>query len=124
MKKGIIFLFSIIIAALWSCETTTYDDLIEEEEVVMEPGIVTNYVENIKPIVDSRCVVCHTPGGAASFAPLTNYQQVSSRISAILDRIQRPSSDPMAMPPGGPQLPQNTINLFLSWQEDGLPENP
>lgn len=120
-KKYLISLFALLLITT-ACDTNTLDDLIDPVPEP-EPEEVISYNQDIKPIVDNRCIVCHAPGGVASFAPLTNYQEVSARIEAVLGRIQLPSSDPRAMPPGGPQLPQNQINLFLAWRDEGLIES-
>ena len=34
------------------------------------------YLANVKPILEKRCVSCHTAGGIAFFSPLTSYSEV------------------------------------------------
>ncbi|MCA8926326.1 MAG: Ig-like domain-containing protein [Planctomycetes bacterium] len=39
------------------------------------------YVDDVKPILTAKCIVCHAPGGVFAVRPLTNYQEVTSQIS-------------------------------------------
>ena len=67
------------------------------------------YDFDIKPIIDSKCVDCHGPGGNASGIPLTTYSEVMSKETSLLDRISRPSGSQGAMPPNG-QLQKCSID--------------
>ncbi|RNA63463.1 hypothetical protein D1631_16820 [Chryseobacterium nematophagum] len=119
MKKLAFIFLSIVLVIVVACDSRTYDEASDNTPITVE---VVRYQQEIKPIVDANCVVCHSPGGAASFQPLTNYEQVRNNISNILNRIQRPNGDGLKMPQGG-SLSANQINLFLKWQADGLVEN-
>jgi hypothetical protein len=101
-----------------ACESRTYEEISDNTPI---PEVVT-YTKDVKPIVDNNCIVCHSPGGAASFQPWTSYDQVKGHIDDILDRIQRPAGDPLKMPKGG-ALSQPQINIFIKWKADGLNEN-
>lgn len=116
MKK-IISIFSVIFL-LTACESRTY------EEISAEPPIAETitYTQDVKPIVDANCIVCHSAGGAASFQPWTNYTQVKNNIDNILNRIQRPAGDPQKMPQGG-SLSPSQIEVFIQWKNNGLLEN-
>ncbi len=46
-----------------------------------KPTTVT-YFQNIKPILDAKCVTCHTTGGIAPF-PLDNYASAAERAAAV-----------------------------------------
>ncbi|WBV61847.1 hypothetical protein PFY12_06910 [Chryseobacterium camelliae] len=116
MKK-IIYLFSSAVA-LVACESRTYEEISAPAPI---PEKVT-YAKDVKPLVDANCIVCHSPGGAASFQPWTSYTQVKTHIDNILDRIQRPVGDPQKMPQGG-ALSSSQINIFIKWKADGLVEN-
>lgn len=112
-----------------SCAYDSEDDLIaldgnEEEEVIGDPveaGIT--YENTIKAIVGSNCISCHSspPRNGAPFA-LVNFSQVSGRANGVLNAISRQSGSPGAMPPAG-RLPQNSINQFQEWLDNGTPEN-
>ena len=109
-----------VVAALYSCESNTYDDLQEEQIIV---GTVT-YDTHIKSIIDNNCISCHAPGGASSFRPLTNYMQVKDAVqnTNLLERIQKQNGEPDLMPQTG-RMPMSNIDLILEWAANGLPEN-
>ncbi|MBB6372163.1 hypothetical protein [Chryseobacterium shigense] len=116
MKKIICILTGFVL--LISCESRTYEEISDHTPITEQ----VKYTKDIKPIIDANCIVCHSPGGAASFQPWTNYNQVKNNIDNILDRIQRANGDPEKMPQGG-ALSQAQINTFLKWKADGLAEN-
>lgn len=101
--------------SLLGCDTRTYEDLTGKIEI---PETV-KYTQDVKPVVERNCTVCHSPGGASSFFPLTDYTLVKNAIDRILDRVQRPSGDPQKMPQGG-NLSQTDIDILKKWKADGL----
>ena len=105
---------------LSSCDSSTYESL-EEPEIIV--GKAT-YQANVKSIIDSNCVSCHSAGGTASFRPLTAYSEVRNAVlnTNLLDRIQRQNGEPGQMPQTG-RMPQDKINTILQWNTDGLLEN-
>ena len=129
MKELKILILSGCLLLLQSCAYDSEDDLIVidgdgGEEVIddaVEAGIT--YENTIKAIVDSGCISCHSspPRNGAPFA-LVNFSQVSGRANGILNAISRQSGSPGAMPPAG-RLPQNSINQFEEWLDEGTPEN-
>ncbi|TXF77334.1 c-type cytochrome [Chryseobacterium sp.] len=98
-----------------SCETRTYEEISESTPL---PAMVT-FTQDIKPIIDNNCVVCHSPNGASAFFPLTDYTLIKNAIDDILDRIQRPAGDPLKMPQGGSLSPAQ-IEIIKKWKTDGL----
>lgn len=117
MKK---YLLLLLVTALGSCESVTYEELTENEVIT---GMVT-YNSHIKPIIEANCLACHSPGGVSSFRPLGTYTQLKEAVltTNLLDRIQRQNGEPGQMPQTG-RMPQANINLILQWSEDGLLEN-
>lgn len=116
MKKYI-YLSSIILS-LYSCESTTYEELQEPAVIV---GEVT-YTANVKAIIDGNCIACHSSGSGNR--PLQTYTQVKDAVlnTDLLDRIQRQNGTPGQMPQSG-RMPQDKINTILQWNTDGLLEN-
>jgi mono/diheme cytochrome c family protein len=116
MKKYIYL--SGIILSLYSCESTTYEDL-EEPDVIV--GEVT-YTANVKPIIDANCIACHSTDSGNR--PLQTYTQVKDAVlnTNLLDRIQRQNGTQGQMPQGG-RMPQDKINTILQWNTYGLLEN-
>lgn len=117
MKKLVIS--TIAILGLWSCESSTFEEISEETPVIE----TVTYSEHIKPIIDGNCIECHSPGGVSYFRPLTNYDQVKEAVleTNLLDRIQRQNGEEGQMPQTG-RMPQNLIDLILQWNEQGLIE--
>ena len=117
--RNSILLFAVVIG-LYSCESTTYDEL--QEEIPVE-GEIT-YDAQIKTIIDNNCIVCHSSGGAASFRPLTTYMEVKDAVdnTNLLQRIIRQNGESGLMPQTG-RMPMNKIDLILEWAANGAPEN-
>ena len=116
MKKIVYIIASA--ALLLSCESRTYGEISDNPPITE----IVRYNTDIRPIIESRCMGCHSPGGPGAFQPFTNYNQVRTHIDNIIDRIQRPNGDPLRMPPSG-SLSQSQISLFTQWKADGLIEN-
>jgi hypothetical protein len=60
------------------------------------PDQTLTYASGVAPILDTSCSPCHAPGGVESTVPLTNYTQVSNRLTSIAGQLQTCS-----MPPAG-----------------------
>lgn len=120
MKARIYFGIVLLVTALYSCDSHTYEEI--EEEVIIE-GDVT-YDANVKSIIDANCVNCHSDGNVAGFRPLTNYNEVKDAVETtdLLSRIQKQNSEPGVMPQQG-RMAQSKIDVILQWNEDGLLEN-
>jgi len=108
-----------------SCVNNTEDDLepivptaVQEEEKVVYDDVVF--------VFDNICTACHSnpPQNGAPMS-LASYLAVKDAVLSrgLLDRISREEGSDGAMPLGGPRLPQQTIDLLVQWNEDGLLEN-
>jgi len=119
MKKYLL-IASLILLSLSSCDSSTYESLEESQIIVGE----ATYETNVKSIINSNCVSCHSVGGTASFRPLTTYSEVKNAVlnTNLLDRIQRQNGEPGQMPQTG-RMSQDKINTILQWNADGLLEN-
>lgn len=116
MKK-LIHLLSVLTVFV-SCESRTYEEISDKTPVPEQ----VRYTVDVKPIIETNCIGCHSPGGPAASKPLTSYDLVKGNIDNIIDRIQRPLGTAGRMPPGG-SLSQSQINFFIKWKADGLIEN-
>jgi uncharacterized membrane protein len=79
------------------------------------------YTNDIKEIIDDRCVTCHQPGGIAATWPLTTYEEVKAQEAGVVDRINRPFGDGEIMPPGG-NMSNCKIDKINAWYLDGAPQ--
>lgn len=120
MKNYIHFLFLLgTTLCVMSCENDSTNDLIDSTPVNQ-----VNYIDDVKPIIDSSCIVCHQspPVNGAPMSLLT-FDDVKNAIENR-NLIQRIASEDQSflMPLGGPRLPQATIDLIIKWQTDGFLE--
>ncbi|MBW2938117.1 hypothetical protein KXJ69_08360 [Aureisphaera sp. CAU 1614] len=121
MKLKVI-IFSITLLGISSCSTNTLDDVMEP---VQETPELTTF-QDVKSIFENNCLQCHSnPPQNGAPMPLVTFENVRDAVISrgLLDRISRNEGESGLMPLGGPRLPQTTINLIVSWEEDGLLEN-
>lgn len=114
--------FFLVAFYLTSCTNSTLDDI--TSPLIEEPELVT--YQDVNPIVSQNCLACHSnpPQNGAPMS-LDTYAALKDAVlnRGLLDRITRQEGDSQLMPKGGPRLPQFKIDLFFSWNEDGLLEN-
>lgn len=118
--KKILFL-SLATGLFSSCTNDSTSDLINSEPLPEKVSFATN----IKSITDNNCIVCHsaTPISGTDLS-LDTYAKVKDAVlnRNLIGRISMEEGSSILMPQGGPKLPQNTIDLIIKWQEDGLQE--
>ena len=92
--------------------------------VTVNPTVVASkvtYTADIKPLLTTSCAPCHVAGG--NKAKWDNYATTKSKISGIIDRVQRGTTASGFMPQGGSKLSGDNIALLKKWVADGLLEN-
>ena len=118
MKKITYLIFTSLFIV--SCSNNSEDDL----TVPVTLGI-TKYNQNVKIIIDNNCLNCHgtIPSNGAPM-PLVTFSQVKEAVQnrGLLDRISRDQGASGMMPNLGTRLPQNSIDLIIDWNTDGLME--
>ncbi len=87
-----------------------------------------SYHQDIKPIIEARCITCHTEGDIGGFA-LDNIDTVQQLAPLIASEVSTRSMPPW--PAGdGPtyindwSLTEEQIQLFVEWADAGAPEGP
>jgi len=78
--------------------------------------VSVTYTNDIKPLLDLKCVGCHGSSGAAAGVQLQDYTHAKANASLSLAAIKNNS-----MPPGGP-LTQAQKDLFQAWVDAGEPQ--
>lgn len=105
-------------------ELAEIEEMVEQEEGENNGGPIT-YQANVKSIIDSKCLNCHSSPvqNGAPFS-LTTYAQVKLRAEggALFTAISMPSGSAAIMPPSG-RMPQSTIDVIEQWIDGGLLEN-
>ncbi len=112
----------LIIASIFllSCSSESTSDLID-----IPNGENISYTDDIKPIVDASCVGCHSqPPISGTSLALNTYESVKANVEndKIIDRISRNQGEIGMMPQGGTRLPDEIINLFSLWKQQGYQE--
>ena len=112
-------------------QTSVEDPVVIEEPVVVEEPKVS-FKADIQPILAERCALagCHAAPGAAGL-DLTKYDTFKKggntgpgfvagdgKGSTVVKRI-----DGGGMPPGGPPLDGDQIQLFTDWIDEGAENN-
>jgi cytochrome c5 len=86
------------------------------------PNKTTTYDADVKAIIDSQCVRCHTvPAVDGAPFPMRNYTETIVGVNRDLVLFVK-STGANVMPPEG-RLPQATIDIILDWEADGFKEN-
>jgi len=125
MMRNLKILFACFITIMLSiitisCENDSESDLIE----IVDPVQLVTYENTTKAIIDTNCILCHNDP-PINFAPmpLLTFTQVTEAIEnrGLINRISTEDINAV-MPPGGPRLPQSTIDLIIQWNNEGLPE--
>lgn len=71
------------------------------------------------PIINLRCVTCHSPGGQEASRPLQTYAQVYAERSAVLNQVYACN-----MPPTTAAKPtEQERQALLAWLVCGAPQN-
>ena len=81
------------------------------------------YALSIEPIMESKCMGCHSGSSPQGGLSLSNYAEISSEalFGDVLATVQH-ANGVTAMPYNSAQLPQCEIDLIRIWIENGAPE--
>lgn len=109
------------ITFLVSCDSRPIQDI---EGVVVNP----TYTKNIKPIMDAKCVNCHSQSGEGIFPNLDTYQSVVNAQNGVVSSklfcsISSSSCTSPRMPKNDAPLSNNTITTIKNWIDTNYPEN-
>jgi len=122
LKKYTTFLVLIIVInSFISCSSDSTEDL----ETTNIPDDKVTYTNNIKSIIDTNCISCHSsPPVNGAPIPLTTYSKVKegTETGNVINRIERDQGSSGVMPPVGSTLSAAQIQLIKDWQTDGYLE--
>ena len=115
LKSKKVFLLFLLVASLSSCLSN-----IDEEEVTdpgtTDPCATITFSMNVKPIIDSNCISCHSTGGGQS-PNLETYNGVAANSARVKSEVV--SKD---MPIGG-SLTNEEIAAISCWVDAGALNN-
>jgi hypothetical protein len=85
------------------------------------PATVPSYMTDVAPIIQRRCVLCHSSTGVESIRPYETYAEVKKFQIDILTQLH---ACPPRMPPvGAVQLSLDELNTILGWLYCDAPNN-
>ena len=78
-----------------------------------------SYATDVQNLVSTHCSPCHV-GANAKQKKLDSYDAAKTNIDDIIRRIRLNPTDRGFMPFRHPKLPDSTIQVFVTWRNDGL----
>ena len=93
-----------------SCISNVEEQL---EEQLEETKV--SYINNVKPILEARCLSCHGAGGI--FPDISSYEKVNAHAVSVKEEVASGR-----MPKGGP-LTAAQIKSIVDWVDEGSLEN-
>ncbi|HUS07156.1 MAG TPA: c-type cytochrome domain-containing protein, partial [Bryobacteraceae bacterium] len=87
-----------------------------------------DFAGSVAPILEQQCLACHSAAKAAGGLAITGRQALLDRkvltpgkpeASTLYTRAALPSTQPGAMPPGGPRLPDDQLAVLKNWIAQG-----
>jgi uncharacterized membrane protein len=118
MKQVKFILFFLILGLTLSCSSDS-DDVDDDGSNPPANNNVT-YTSDIAPIMTGSCIRCHaTPPVNNASISLTTYTNVRGAVlsNGLIAKVERG-----AMPPTGPDLTQEQVQLIKDWQKGGFKE--
>ena len=89
--------------------------------ITVKPVVKITYLADVKQIFTTSCTPCHMASGYNS-VKFDNYVVAKSKITDILDRVQRTPGTSGFMPQGGTKISAENIATLKKWLADGLLE--
>ncbi|CAI8167998.1 MAG: Uncharacterised protein [Cryomorphaceae bacterium] len=82
------------------------------------------FSQDIKAIIGQNCEMCHNGNSASGGLNLAGHENIqnSALSGTLMDRVERPMSDPLSMPPAGP-LSDCDQKKLMAWINQGAPNN-
>ncbi len=122
MKFSFVMLFVLVLFAAPSCTSDNVEDKYGPGSAC-DTAAVT-FSQDIKTIIGQNCEGCHNGNNASGGLNLAGHENIQAPAlsGSLMDRIERPSSDPLSMPPGG-QLSDCDQKKLTAWINEGAPNN-
>lgn len=111
LKHKIAFLGLVLSVFFTSCISNVEEQLIDEGGI----DFTVSFKDNVKPIIDGRCLSCHSSGG--NFPELTSYAKVSTNAMIVRNEVSSGR-----MPQGG-ALTAAQVKSIVDWVDEGALDN-
>ena len=110
--------------ALAGCGQSTQPDMgvaLCPNDLPACPSPAPSWKSTVLPIMNTRCISCHGPGGSDPSLPLNTYDEIYQRRGTILSETyacKMPPPDAGVLPPEGAER-----KILLEWLVCGAPDN-
>jgi len=112
MKKLLVLPMLLLFFVVTSCSSSS------DDEIIIIPTNDVTYTGDIKVIIDSSCLNCHSdpPVNSAPMS-LTTYQDVKESVMSrdLIGRVENGS-----MPPSGANLSAAQVQVIKDWEVGGF----
>jgi mono/diheme cytochrome c family protein len=106
------FLIVFLLGAFFSACISNVE---EQQEEIINTEAKVSYINDVKPIMDARCLSCHSVGG--NFPELKSYIEVSTHAIIVKDEV---ASGRM---PRGAALTAAQVKSIVDWVDEGALDN-
>ena len=106
-KKFQTLILALLLGFLVASCISNVEEQLEETKV--------SYINNVKPILEARCLSCHGAGGI--FPDISSYEKVNAHAVSVKEEVASGR-----MPKGGP-LTAAQIKSIVDWVDEGALEN-
>jgi mono/diheme cytochrome c family protein len=96
-----------------------YDNEVDQYGVTACDTAAVSYANDIAPIIQQNCLVCHQPGGSQESSAMNTYDNLVNFAVSAVDRVNGRGN---LMPPSGKMTSCN-IALLEAWVNAGMPNN-
>jgi mono/diheme cytochrome c family protein len=115
MKSYLKFRNICTVCILGFLATSCISNVEEQQEELINADAKVSYTNDVKPIMDARCLSCHGAGG--NFPELKNYTEVSTHAVSVKDEV---ASGRM---PRGAALTAAQVKSIVDWVNEGALDN-
>ena len=116
MKK-IINVTLLLLISFYGCERNVEED---PNDITSDcSNVEAYYTENVAPILESNCTVCHSGPTPTAGLSLDSYASVYAAIKSgnVLDRVNRNEGASGFMPNGGTKLSDANLDILQTFFE-------
>ena len=106
-KKFQTLILTLLLGFLVASCISNVEEQLEETKV--------SYINNVKPILEARCLSCHGAGGI--FPDISSYEKVNAHAVSVKEEVASGR-----MPKGGP-LTAAQIKSIVDWVDEGALQN-
>lgn len=116
-----LLMFCVVVATIMSCSKSKAEQPILSDSSFCD-SIVISYVNDVMPILQSNCYVCHNSSFSSGGHNWSSYSEVSSKVNRIICAINH-NSECFSMPRFADKLADSVIKKIECWAVQGALNN-